>query len=138
MKGTKYLSMDVSRMCEGLHERKFCYSGILHGCVSALRSCKPTCNRETHQVNVIMLSSSVIQLSVDSVRWHHQFCSDALQKGKASREKTFLRCDIRSIASSVCEGTREGDLFGEALSTGGDIGVCGWGKFFIALWIACP
>lgn len=59
----------------------------------------------------------MIQLSVDvdGVRWHHQFRSDTLQKDEASCEDTFLRCDIRNIASSVCGGTREGDLSGEAL-----------------------
>jgi len=93
--------------------------------------------KETHQVNGILLYGGMVQPSVDGVGWHHQFRPGALQKDEASCKNTFLGCDIRSITRNICEGTREGDLFGEAFLTD-DFRVRRPGKFFIALWFPSP
>ena len=88
--------------------------------------------KETHQVDGILLYSSVAHPPVNGVGWHHQFRPFALQKDEASCKNTFLGCDIRNVTRNVCERTREGDVFGEALLTD-DLRVRRSGKFFIAL-----
>jgi len=50
-----------------------------------------------------MFSGNVIQLSINRVRWHHQFPPNVLQKGEAPDEDTFFRGDIRATPGIICE-----------------------------------